>query len=40
MPDYCKVLGDSIASYRKYYIKEKANFAKWKTTTPQWFVLA
>lgn len=40
MPDYCKVPGDSIKSYRNYYIKEKARFAKWKTITPQWFVIA
>ena len=23
MPDYCKVEGDSLASYRKFYINEK-----------------
>lgn len=40
MPDYCKVVGDVIASYRNYYIKEKASFAKWKTKIPEWFVLA
>ena len=22
MPDYCKVEGDSLASYRKYYMKK------------------
>lgn len=38
MPDYCKVVGDSVASYRNYYIKEKARFAKWKTKAPEWFV--
>lgn len=39
MPDYCKVEGDSLASYRKYYIEEK-HFAKWKfTDTPEWYVL-
>ena len=38
MPDYCKVEGDSLASYRKYYIEEK-HFAKWKfTETPQWYL--
>ena len=40
MPDYCKIPGDSIRSYRNYYIQEKASFAKWKRETPQWFVLA
>jgi hypothetical protein len=38
MPDYCKVPGNSVESYRKYYINEKAYFAKWKTKEPQWFV--
>lgn len=37
MPDYCKVPGDSIQSYRNYYINEKASFAKWKRETPNWF---
>jgi hypothetical protein len=39
MPDYCKVSGDSIASYRNYYIKEKHSFAKWKREIPEWFVV-
>ena len=38
MPDYCKVAGDSVASYRKYYINEKKRFATWKTKAPEWFV--
>jgi|AntAceMinimDraft_13_1070369.scaffolds.fasta_scaffold03591_4 hypothetical protein len=38
MPDYCKVPGDSVASYRNYYIKEKSYMAKWKTKQPDWFV--
>lgn len=37
MPDYCKMPGSSIESYRKYYIKEKAAFATWKRETPIWF---
>lgn len=38
MPDYCKVLGDSVASYRRYYIMEKSRFATWKNReTPEWF---
>jgi len=40
MPDYCKVPGDSIASYRKYYIHEKKRFATWKepAKTPEWYL--
>ncbi len=38
MPDYCKVPGNSIASYHKYYINEKVSFAKWKNReVPLWF---
>ena len=38
MPDYCKVPGNSIASYHKYYINEKVRFAKWKNReVPLWF---
>lgn len=38
MPDYCKVEGDSLASYRNYYILEKP-FAEWRySETPQWFI--
>ena len=38
MPDIYKVLGDSIQSYRNYYINEKKTFAKWKKrTVPEWF---
>ena len=38
MPDYCKVPGNSIASYHKYYINEKVRFAKWKNREiPLWF---
>ena len=39
MPDYCKT--DSVVeSYRKYYINEKAKFAKWKNgNIPSWFVV-
>jgi hypothetical protein len=40
MPDYCKIPGDSIASYRKYYINEKQRFATWKSpsTVPDWYI--
>ena len=42
MPDECKVPGDSIASYRKYYIMKKARFATWKapSTVPEWYAEA
>ena len=39
MPDYCKVAGNSVQSYRNYYIKEKSQFAKWKTgKQPAWYI--
>lgn len=39
MPDECKVIGDHIASYRKYYIDKKADMAKWTNREPpQWFI--
>ena len=31
MPEHCKVPGDAVASYRKYYIIEKQRFATWKS---------
>jgi hypothetical protein len=38
MPDYCKVPGNSIASYHKYYINEKVRFARWTNRqVPCWF---
>lgn len=40
MPDYCKVVGDSVFAYRRYYRMEKAGFAKWewgKAETPYWW---
>ncbi len=36
MPEECKVPGDGVASYRKYYIMKKARFATWKAP-PKWF---
>ena len=30
MPDHCKIEDDCVAAYRKYYIIEKAYFARWK----------
>lgn len=38
MPDECKVIGDSLASYHKYYIERKSHFARWtKRETPYWY---
>ena len=39
MPDYCKIPGDSIKAYQKYYVEEKIGFAKWtKRDIPKWFI--
>tara|TARA_R110002020_G_scaffold447541_1_gene659913 strand:+ start:109 stop:573 length:465 start_codon:yes stop_codon:yes gene_type:complete len=39
MPDYCKT-ESVVESYRKYYINEKAKFAKWKDgNIPFWFIV-
>lgn len=39
MPDYCKT-ESVVESYRKYYINEKAKFAKWKDgNIPSWFMV-
>lgn len=39
MPDHCKITGNPVASYRNYYIQEKAYFATWKKREmPFWFV--
>jgi hypothetical protein len=38
MPLSCVVKGDSVQSYRKYYINEKKHFAKWTNRpVPNWF---
>lgn len=38
MPDYCKVKGNSVQSYRNYYVNEKKHFAKWTNRpVPDWF---
>ena len=39
MPDECIVPGESVASYRKYYIMKKVRFATWKAPSkmPDWF---
>jgi hypothetical protein len=39
MPDECKVPGDPLASYKKYYIDKKADMAKWTNREPpSWFI--
>lgn len=38
MPDDCKVSGNSLASYHKYYLEKKRPFAKWTNRPmPDWF---
>jgi hypothetical protein len=39
MPDECKIPGDVVASYRKYYIMKKKDFATWRSPAvmPDWF---
>jgi hypothetical protein len=38
MPDEVKIVGDSLASYRNYYIKNKAHLASWKKRNiPEWY---
>ena len=38
MPDNVKIPGDSIASYRNYYINNKVHLANWKKRNiPSWF---
>lgn len=34
MPESCKIINDSVASYRKYYLEEKKSFATWKNQSP------
>lgn len=43
MPDEVKIAGDSVASYRNYYLMNKQHLASWKGKTnsrsiPSWFV--
>lgn len=39
MPDDCKVSGDSIASYKNYYIMNKTHLANWKKRpVPEWYI--
>lgn len=38
MPDEVKISGDSIKSYRNYYINNKTHLASWKKrNTPEWY---
>jgi hypothetical protein len=38
MPDEVKIAGDSIKSYRNYYINNKTHLASWKKrSTPGWY---
>jgi hypothetical protein len=38
MPDEVKVSGNSLASYRNYYINNKTHLASWKKrSTPEWY---
>ena len=39
MPEHCKIPGDGVGSYRRYYILEKRRFATWKSPakTPSWY---
>ena len=38
MPDDVKIPGDSLASYRNYYVKNKTHLAKWKNRPkPEWY---
>jgi hypothetical protein len=39
MPDQYKVPGDSVQSYRNYYMGEKRDFCNWKNRQePAWFI--
>jgi hypothetical protein len=40
MPEHCKIPGDAVASYSKYYILEKQRFATWKSPAkvPDWYL--
>ena len=38
MPDHCKIPGDSLSSYRRYYKRNKKHISKWtKRPIPSWF---
>lgn len=39
MPDECKIPGDVVGSYRKYYVMKKKDMASWKAPSqpPKWY---
>jgi CHAD domain-containing protein len=38
MPEYCRVRGDSVQAYRKYYLTEKRSMLQYKIRNkPDWF---
>lgn len=38
MPEHCRVDGDCVAAYRKYYKDEKSRFARWMhSPLPEWW---
>lgn len=38
MPDACKVEGDCVLAYRRYYKMEKSSFARWMySPLPEWW---
>ncbi len=38
MPDTCKVPGDAVAAYRRFYRQEKSRFASWtRRSAPDWY---
>lgn len=39
MPDDCKIIGDSVTSYRNYYFNHKRNMLQWKNReVPNWLI--
>lgn len=39
MPDDCKIAGDSLGSYHKYYVERKFHLSKWtKREKPNWYI--
>jgi hypothetical protein len=39
MPDEVKIVGDSVLSYRNYYINNKTHLANWKNRNkPEWYI--
>lgn len=41
MPDDCKISGDAVSAYRRYYLVHKARIAVWepRSKTPNWWIL-